>query len=152
MKAVIQRVSSACVRVDNQTVGSCGIGLLILLGVEKGDTEKDAQLLADKIGKLRIFSDENDKLNLSVTDVSGSALVVSNFTLCANYKKGNRPDYLNSEAPDRANELYMFFSEKLSEYVKVENGVFGADMKIELVNDGPITIVMESSVLVGKNN
>lgn len=147
MKAVIQRVSNASVSVDGKTVGKIGGGLLVLLGVRMGDTEKDADLLADKIGKLRIFSDENDKLNLSIGQIGGSFLVISNFTLLANYKKGNRPDYLEAEKPERACLLYDYFCKKISSYGKTECGIFGADMKVELLNDGPITIIMDSDVL-----
>lgn len=147
MKAVIQRVSTASVSVDGKTVGKIGGGLLVLLGVRMGDTEKDADLLADKIGKLRIFSDENGKLNLSIGQIDGTFLVISNFTLLANYKKGNRPDYLEAEKPELASSLYDYFCRKISNYGKTERGIFGADMKVELLNDGPITIIMDSDVL-----
>ncbi len=150
MTAVIQRVKSASVKVDENTVGSCGAGLMILLGVFKGDSENDADLLAAKISKLRIFTDENDKMNLSVNDIKGDALVVSNFTLCANYAHGNRPDYISAEAPARANELYTYFSEKLRGLLlsgNVGNGSFGDYMIIDPILDGPITIVMDSKVL-----
>ncbi len=149
MTAVIQRVKYAAVRVNGETVGSCGLGLLILLGVFSEDEKRDAELLAAKISKLRIFSDENDKLNLSVNDIGGSALVVSNFTLCANYRHGNRPDYLAAKKPDEANELYLYFAQRLHELVPggVQTGEFGEDMKIETLCDGPITIVMDSNVL-----
>ena len=147
MIAVLQRVSRASVTVDNDTCGSIENGLLILLGVKNGDTEKDAALLADKISKLRIFSDENGKMNLSVRDVNGKALVISTFTLLANYKKGNRPDYMNGAKPDEANRLYECFCDYISALVPTERGIFGADMKVELLNDGPVTIVMDSEVL-----
>lgn len=148
MQAVIQRVSSSSVIADGVLSGKIGQGLMILLGVAKGDEEKDAELLAAKIAKLRIFSDENDKMNLSVLDVGGEALVVSNFTLCANYAHGNRPDYINAEVPERANALYEYFVSLLRKDVKnVATGVFGADMSISIEADGPITIVMESEVL-----
>lgn len=148
MQAVIQRVSSSSVIADGVLSGKIGQGLMILLGVAKGDEEKDAELLAAKIAKLRIFSDENDKMNLSVLDVGGEALVVSNFTLCANYAHGNRPDYMNAEVPERANALYEYFVSLLRKDVKnVATGVFGADMSISIEADGPITIVMESEVL-----
>ena len=147
MIAVLQRVSRASVTVDKDTCGSIENGLLILLGVKNGDTEKDATLLADKISKLRIFSDENGKMNLSVRDVEGKVLVISNFTLLANYKKGNRPDYMNSAKPDEANRLYEYFCDYISALVPTERGIFGADMKVELLNDGPVTIVMDSEVL-----
>lgn len=147
MTAVLQRVLSASVRVDGRVVGKTDGGMLVFLGVKVGDTEKDADLLADKIGKLRIFSDEFGKMNLSIEQVGGSFLAISNFTLLANYKKGNRPDYLDAEKPDEANRLYEYFCGRLSHYATVEKGIFGADMKVELVNDGPITIVMDSEKL-----
>ena len=151
MQAVIQRVSSSSVIADGVLSGKIGQGLMILLGVAKGDEEKDADLLAAKIAKLRIFSDENDKMNLSVLDVGGEALVVSNFTLCANYAHGNRPAYMNAKVPERANALYEYFVSLLRKDVKnVATGVFGADMSISIEADGPITIVMESEVFIRK--
>ena len=151
MTVVIQRVKCASVISDGEPTGSIDAGLMLLLGVKKGDTENDALLLAEKISKLRIFSDENGKMNLSVLDISGEALVVSNFTLCANYAHGNRPDYMNAETPDRANALYEHFVSLLRKDVKhVATGVFGADMSISIEADGPITIVMESEVLKRK--
>lgn len=148
MKAVLQRVKKSVVRVDGDTVGECGAGLMILLGVAAGDTEEDADLLAAKILKLRIFEDENGKMNKSVTDIEGEALVVSQFTLLANYKSGNRPDYLGAEKPERANALYEYFSGLLGETLShVGKGVFGADMEVTIINDGPVTIVMDSSEL-----
>ena len=151
MKAVIQRVSSASVEVDGQIVGSCGRGYLILLGVAEGDTEQDAELLCKKIAALRIFRDENDKMNLSIRDIDGEALVISQFTLLANYRHGNRPDFLASAKPDEANRLYEYFKELLSrELRRVECGIFGADMKVSLTNDGPVTICMDSEVLKKK--
>ena len=151
MRAVLQRVESASVTIDGAVKGKCGQGLLILLGVAKGDTEPDAAVLAEKISKLRIFSDENDKMNLSVTDINGSALVISNFTLCADYRKGNRPDYFQNAEPDTANELYEYFVTLLHDRIaSVECGEFGADMKVSLVNDGPVTIIMDSGVLMKK--
>ena len=151
MKAVIQRVKSASVRVDGQTVGECGEGLMILLGVARGDCEEDARLLATKICNLRIFTDENDKMNLSVKTVGGEALVISQFTLMANYKHGNRPDFLESAPPDEANRLYEYFVSLMSDELKhVGKGIFGAHMEVGLVNDGPVTIVMDSEVLKKK--
>ena len=148
MKAVLQRVKRSEVRIEHELVGSCGAGLMILLGVAAGDTEADAEALAAKILKLRIFEDENGKMNRSITDVSGEALVVSQFTLLANYKSGNRPDYFASEKPDRANELYEYFSSLMREQLShVGNGVFGADMEVTIINDGPVTIVMDSEEL-----
>ena len=151
MRAVIQRVSSSQVVADGVLTGRIGKGLTILFGVKKGDSERDAELLALKISKLRIFSDENDKMNLSVKDVCGSALVVSNFTLYANYAHGNRPDYFTSEAPERANELYEYFVSCLKKEIPaVQCGVFGAYMQLDIRNDGPVTIVMDSEVLQNK--
>ena len=151
MRAVIQRVSSASVEVDGQIVGSCQKGYLILLGVAEGDTETDAELLCKKIVALRIFRDENDKMNLSIRDIDGEALVISQFTLLANYRHGNRPDFLASAKPDEANRLYKYFKDLLSrELRRVECGVFGADMKVSLTNDGPVTICMDSEVLKKK--
>ena len=147
MIAVIQRVLNANVKVDGNICGKIDKGLVVFLGVKANDTEKDAELLANKIGKLRIFSDENDKMNLSVTDICGKILAISNFTLLANYKKGNRPDYLNAEKPERANYLYEHFCNAVATYVPVEKGMFGEDMKIDVLNDGPINIVMDSEVL-----
>lgn len=149
MIAVLQRVSGARVCVDGEAVGECAEGLAILLGVAEGDTDKDAEVLSEKISKTRIFSDEFGKMNLSVVDIGGEALVVSNFTLLANYKKGNRPDYMNAAKPDEANRLYEYFCKLLEKNVKhVGRGVFGADMKIELCADGPVTIVMDSKILI----
>ncbi len=148
MKAILQRAISASVIADGEPAGKIENGLLILLGVLKGDEKTDADLLAEKISKLRIFDDADGKLNLSVKDIGGSALVVSNFTLGADYRKGNRPDYFAAEAPARANELYEYFSDALRERgIHTENGVFGADMKITFTADGPVTIDMDSSVL-----
>lgn len=148
MIAVIQRVNSATVIADGVHSGKIGRGLYILLGVKKGDERLDATLLAEKISKLRIFSDENDKMNLSINDVSGEVLVVSNFTLNANYAHGNRPDYFNSAPPTEADELYEFFKSELAVRVgKCESGIFGADMRTEMSTDGPVTIVMDSSIL-----
>ena len=148
MKAVLQRVSGASVAVDGKIVGECGAGLMILLGVAKGDTKQDAEVLAEKILKLRIFCDEQRKMNRSVLDTDGEILVISQFTLLANYEHGNRPDYFGSAAPDEANELYEYFVSLIRPRVKhTGTGIFGADMKVSLVNDGPVTIVMDSEVL-----
>ena len=150
MIAVIQRVNNATVFSDGELSGSIEQGLYILLGVAKGDTEEDARLLAEKISKLRIFSDANGKMNLSVMDIDGEVLVVSNFTLNANYSHGNRPDYFASAAPEDANELYEYFKELMkTKTKKLASGVFGADMRTEMSTDGPVTIVMDSAVLKG---
>ena len=151
MRAVIQRVSSASVISDGILTGKIGQGLMLLLGVAKGDEKLDAELLAAKIAKLRIFSDENDKMNRSVMDIGGSALVVSNFTLSANYSHGNRPDYFGGAAPAEADRLYEYFKGRMSSKVKkCESGIFGADMTISASCDGPVTIVMDSNVLKKK--
>ena len=153
MKAVLQRVTDARVEVDGVITGQCGEGLMILLGVAKGDTEIDADLLAKKICNLRIFTDENDKMNLSVKDIDGEALVISQFTLMANYKHGNRPDYMESAPPDEANRLYEYFKSLMAKELRhVGCGVFGAHMKVSLTNNGPVTIVMDSEVLKKKAN
>ena len=148
MRAILQRVYSASVVADGSHSGEIGKGIYVLLGVEKNDTKEDAELLATKISKLRIFSDENGKMNLSVKDVGGDILVVSNFTLYANYSHGNRPDYFASAAPDVANGLYEYFKDCIrANDIRVESGIFGADMKTDLVTDGPVTIVMDSENL-----
>lgn len=153
MIAVLQRVKRAAVAVDGETVGSCQEGLCILLGVAKGDTERDAEALAEKTVGLRIFCDENDKMNLSVKDIGGEALIVSNFTLLAAYRKGKRPDYMGAAAPDEANRLYEYFCNLCAkELIHVGRGIFGAEMAIDLACDGPVTIVMDSNVLLKKNN
>ncbi len=148
MKAVIQRVLESSVSVDGKIVGSVGKGYMILVGVEKGDSEEDADLLARKTSNLRVFEDENGKMNLSVLDVDGEILAISQFTLCADCKKGNRPSFTNSEAPERANALYELYCQKLKEYGvrKVDKGIFGADMKVSLVNDGPVTIQFDTNI------
>lgn len=149
MKAVIQRVTHASVKVDGKTVGSCGQGFLILLGVMAGDDEKEADKLVNKTVNLRIFEDENGKMNLSSLDIGGEMLVVSQFTLCADCTHGRRPSFTPSAPPDEANRLYEYFVRRLKEngISHVETGVFGADMKIELLNDGPVTIILDSSEL-----
>ena len=145
MKAVVQRVTASSVSVDGEIVGKIDKGLNVLLGVEEDDTEKDAEVLAAKIAKMRIFEDENEKMNLSVLDVDGSVLVISQFTLCADIKKGNRPSFIPAAKPDKATALYEYFSSQLKEngVKKVENGVFGA---VEISNDGPVTIIMDTAI------
>ncbi|MBR1383181.1 MAG: D-tyrosyl-tRNA(Tyr) deacylase [Ruminococcus sp.] len=145
MKAVVQRVSQASVTVDNKVVSSIGKGYLVLFGAAEGDTEKECERLAEKIASLRIFRDENEKINLSLNDVGGDVLAVSQFTLLADCHKGNRPSFVKAGAPDKAEALYEQFMRDLSERIegKVLPGIFGADMKVALINDGPFTIVLE---------
>lgn len=148
MIAVIQRVSRAEVKVDGNTVGGCGKGLLILLGVAAGDTRVDADVIIKKIPSLRIFTDDDDKMNLSLTDIDGEILAISNFTLLGNCRRGNRPDYMGAEKPAAASEMYDYFVEKLRESVPhVATGIFGADMKIDVLDDGPVTIILDSNAL-----
>lgn len=149
MIAVLQRVKKAKVYAEGVLSGSCDAGLCVLLGVAAGDTERDADVLAEKIVNLRIFCDENDKMNLSLKDIHGEMLIVSNFTLLASYKKGKRPDYMGAAAPQEANRLYQYFTEHCrQEASHVGCGVFGAHMEIELCCDGPVTITMDSRVLL----
>ena len=151
MRAVIQRVSGAQVDIDGRTVCACGRGYMILLGVAQGDTREDAELLAAKIVKLRVFEDEAGKMNRSLLDVGGEVLVISQFTLLADYRKGNRPDFFGAAAPDTAKTLYEDFIDLLREQVShVACGEFGANMQVSICNDGPVTIVMESDVLKKK--
>ncbi len=148
MIAVLQRIRHACVVADGVESGRCEQGLLILLGVGVSDTEEDVRLLADKIPRLRIFSDENGKMNISLLDIGGGALIVSNFTLHANYSHGNRPDYLSAARPEQAIPLYEGFIEAIKgQGIPVGCGVFGADMQIDMAADGPVTIVMDSEKL-----
>lgn len=149
MKAVIQRVISSDVKIDGEAVGEIGKGFMILLGVMAGDTEGDADKLIKKIPNLRIFEDENGKMNLSCLDIGGEVLVVSQFTLCADCSHGRRPSFINSAPPEEANRLYEYFVEKLKEsgISRVETGRFGADMKVSLINDGPVTILLDSGEL-----
>lgn len=144
MRIVLQRVASASVTVDGEVTGRIGRGYLVLLGVGQADTEEDCRRLADKMINLRIFPDENDKINLSLSDVGGELLVVSQFTLYADCRKGNRPNFIQAGKPDEAERLYSYFAEYCRSKGKhVETGIFGADMKVELVNDGPFTLVLE---------
>ncbi len=145
MKIVIQRVSEAHVKVDGKIVGEIGKGLMLLAGIDENDEKQDADWLVQKILNLRIFGDEDDKLNLSVKDISGEILCISQFTLIADYKKGNRPSFIKAAKPDKAVPLFDYFKEELTKSgLKTESGIFGADMKVSLVNDGPVTIVMDS--------
>ena len=151
MRVVLQRVKHASVHVDGQETGSIGQGFLILLGVSDTDDESIADKMADKICKLRIFEDENGKTNRSLQDVDGEILVVSQFTLYADCRKGNRPSFTDAGAPDHANRLYEYFMERCRTHVDVvEKGRFGADMKVELLNDGPFTLMLDSQELFGE--
>jgi D-tyrosyl-tRNA(Tyr) deacylase len=145
MKAVIQRVTEAAVRVNGETTGAIGPGLLVLLGVEKGDGEADADWLAEKIVNLRIFEDTAGKMNLSLRDCGGELLIVSQFTLAGNCSKGRRPSFDTAAPPDEANRLYGQFVEKMRRQgLPVATGIFQAEMKVSLVNDGPVTFILES--------
>lgn len=145
MKLVIQRVSNAKVDVNGETVGKINQGLLVLCGITHKDTEKEADYLARKLTNLRIFEDENEKMNLSVKDIKGELLIISQFTLYGDtVSSGNRPSFTDAAKPDMANQLYEYFLEKCrQENVPVEHGIFGADMQVSLLNDGPVTIIME---------
>ena len=149
MKAILQRVTNARVDIENKTVGEIEKGFLILLGVENGDEQRDAEVLAAKISGLRIFTDENDKMNLSLADVGGGVLVISNFTLCADCSHGRRPSFIAAARPETAEPLYEYFCKKMTDngISRVEKGVFGADMQVSLTNDGPVTIEINSKDL-----
>lgn len=145
MKAVIQRVKYAKVEVDDKCVGKIEKGFLVLLGVKENDTEKDVDYLVKKICNMRIFKDENDKMNINIKDINGEILVVSQFTLYADCTGGNRPSFINAAKHEKAVDLYESFKLKIAnEMGKVESGIFGADMKVSLLNDGPVTIILES--------
>ena len=144
MKAVVQRVSSASVKVEGQPNGEIGTGFVVLLGVWQGDTEADCKWLAEKIASLRVFTDENDKLNLSLADVGGAVLVVPNFTIAGDCRKGARPSFIKAERPDAAIPLFELFKQTLRDKgLRVESGEFGTYMEVSLVNDGPITLLVE---------
>jgi D-tyrosyl-tRNA(Tyr) deacylase len=146
MKAILQRVTFAEVKVDGNTVGKIDNGFLILLGVAEGDTEKEADALSAKVATLRVFTDENDKMNLSLADIDGEVLVISNFTLYADCSHGRRPNFMKAAKPDIAEPLYEYFCKKMLDngVRKVEKGIFGADMKVSLLNDGPVTIDIDT--------
>ena len=143
MRAVVQRGSHAQVKVDGKVVGKIEKGYLVLLGVKEGDTTKEADFLANKVVNLRVFEDENDKMNLSIKDVGGEMLIVSQFTLYGDASHGNRPSFTEAARPEEANLLYEYFCDKVGQEVHVEKGVFQAEMKVELLNDGPVTILLE---------
>ena len=146
MRAVIQRVSEASVTIEGNINGSIKLGLLVLLGIEEIDTEKDIDWLVRKISSMRIFSDDDGKMNHSIQDIKGSFLVISQFTLHASTKKGNRPSFIKAARPDQAIPLYENFCQSLSDFsgLSVATGIFGADMKVHLLNDGPVTIIIDS--------
>lgn len=145
MKAVIQRVSEASVKVDGNILGEINTGFMLLIGIDENDERSDADWLVQKILNLRVFGDENDKLNLSIKDINGEILCISQFTLIADYKKGNRPSFIKAAKPNKAIPLFEYFKEELSRSdLRIESGIFGADMKVSLINDGPVTIVMDT--------
>lgn len=146
MRAVLQRVLSASVECEGKTVSSIGKGFMVLLGVAKDDTTAEADTLAAKIAGLRIFEDENGKMNLSIDEVGGEVIVVSNFTLCADCKHGRRPSFINAQRPVQANELYEYFIKKLkfNGIKEVGTGVFGGDMQVHIQNDGPVTLILDT--------
>lgn len=149
MRIILQRVKYASVKVDGELCGKTDGGYMLLFGAGHGDTEETCRKLADKTANLRIFSDENDKINLSLADVGGTILVVPQFTLYADCRKGNRPNFIQAAKPDEANRFYEYFVEYLrSKGFHVETGSFGADMKVELLNDGPFTLILDSDTLI----
>ena len=149
MKAILQRVKFAKVEVDGETVGEIGQGFLVLLGVAQEDDKKEAEVLSNKIAGLRVFTDENDKMNLTLDDIGGEVLVISNFTLCADCSHGRRPSFIAAARPEQAEPLYEYFCQRLRDagVKKVAQGIFGADMAVSLLNDGPVTIDINSKDL-----
>lgn len=152
MKAVIQRVKHAQVSVDGETVGKVGEGYMVLVGVQAGDADADAEILARKTANLRVFTDENEKMNRSILDIDGEILAISQFTLCADVKKGNRPSFIGAAEPCEADRLYNLYCDELLKngVRKVEKGVFGAHMEVELLNNGPVTILYDTEMWRGK--
>ena len=147
MKVVVQRVSQSSVKVDGKVVGEIVKGLMLLVGVDENDEKSDADWLVQKILNLRIFGDDEGKMNLSVQDIQGEILCISQFTLIADYKKGNRPSFIRAAKPEKAVPLFDYFKQEISKSgLKTESGIFGADMKVSLINDGPVTIVMDSVI------
>lgn len=144
MKLVVQRVQKAEVKVDGNIIGKIDKGFLVLIGIKVGDTKEQADYLVKKLCNLRVFSDENDKMNLSIKDVKGKLLIVSQFTLYGDCSQGNRPSFIEAARPEEANPLYEYFCNQCElNNIEVQKGIFGADMKVELINDGPVTIIIE---------
>ena len=144
MKLVVQRVKKAEVKVDGNIIGKIDKGFLVLIGIKEGDTKEQADYLVKKLCNLRVFSDENDKMNLSIKDVKGKLLIVSQFTLYGDCSQGNRPSFIEAARPEEANPLYEYFCNQCElNNIEVQKGLFGADMKVELINDGPVTIIIE---------
>ena len=145
MKLVVQRVKKAEVKVDGNIIGKIDKGFLVLIGIKVGDTKEQADYLVKKLCNLRVFSDENDKMNLSIKDVKGKLLIVSQFTLYGDCSQGNRPSFIEAARPEEANPLYEYFCNQCElNNIEVQKGIFGADMKVELINDGPVTIIIEN--------
>ena len=150
MKVVVQRSKNSKVTINNKVNGSIDKGYVLLVGFTHGDTTDIVDKMINKILNLRIFEDENDKMNLSIKYINGSILSISQFTLYADSKKGNRPSFINAMKPDEASKLYDYFNQELSKYIEVNTGIFGADMKVEIYNDGPVTIILDSDELFKK--
>lgn len=150
MKVVVQRSKKSKVTINNKVNGSIDKGYVLLVGFTHGDTTDIVDKMINKILNLRIFEDENDKMNLSIKDINGSILSISQFTLYADTKKGNRPSFINAMKPDEASKLYDYFNQELSKHIEVNTGIFGADMKVEIYNDGPVTIILDSDELYCK--
>lgn len=143
MKLVVQRVKESSVKVDGEVVGKINKGFMVLVGIKQGDTKKEADFLVNKLLNLRIFEDENEKMNLSIQDVKGELLLISQFTLYGDESHGNRPSFIEAERPEKANELYKYFCEECNKVVHVETGKFQEHMDVSLINDGPVTIIIE---------
>ncbi len=150
MKVVVQRSKKSKVTINNKVKGSIDKGYVLLVGFTHSDTTEIVDKMITKILNLRIFEDENDKMNLSIKDINGSILSISQFTLYADSKKGNRPSFINAMKPDEASKLYDYFNQELSKYIEVNTGIFGSDMKVEIYNDGPVTIILDSDELYSK--
>ena len=150
MRVILQNVLSSSVSIDGKIISSINKGFLLLVGFTHSDTTDIVDKMINKILNLRIFEDENDKMNLSIKDIDGSILSISQFTLYADSKKGNRPSFINAMKPDEASKLYDYFNQELSKYIEVNTGIFGSDMKVEIYNDGPVTIILDSDELFKK--